>query len=168
MEEKLADRLLASLTTGRLYDFSAWPNLDVPRVASGVYTIWNRDGGYLYAGMAGGSLTQESISERRLNPMAQAELWGRLNSHASGRRSGDQFCLYVADRLVLPTLARETIAAVGNGTESMDRLAKEFIRKELSYRFVETRDSAETLEVERLARGGLASLGKPLLNPLGR
>jgi hypothetical protein len=29
-------------------------------------------------------------------------LYGRLASHASGRRSGDQFCIYVCDRFVLP------------------------------------------------------------------
>jgi hypothetical protein len=28
-------------------------------------------------------------------------LWTRLNAHASGRRSGDQFCVYIGDRQVV-------------------------------------------------------------------
>jgi hypothetical protein len=37
--------------------------------------------------------------------------------HASGRRSGDRFCVYVADRLVLPTLSQEDITAIGSGRD---------------------------------------------------
>jgi hypothetical protein len=144
---------LAALTTGELHAFSAWPNLEIPRVASGVYTIWNREGAYIYVGMAGRSLTEEAIVQRRLNPMARAGLWGRLNSHGSGRRSEDQFCVYVADRLALPSLTPKTITGIGDGTESLDRLVRDFIRQELMYRLVETRDSAQALEIERLARG---------------
>jgi hypothetical protein len=36
-----------------------------------------------------------------------AGLASRLRSHASGRRSGDQFCGYVADQYVLPELTPE-------------------------------------------------------------
>ncbi len=66
----------------------------------------------MYVGMAGRSLTQESITDKRQDPLARAGLWGRLNSHASGRRSGDQFYVYVADRLVLPRLAPEPLLGV--------------------------------------------------------
>jgi hypothetical protein len=79
---------------------------------------------------------------------------GSHNSHASGRRSGDQFCVYVADRFVLPTLSQERVAAITNGVESFDRLIRDYIREELSFRFCETRDSAEAREVEREARRG--------------
>jgi hypothetical protein len=117
------------LTEGELFAFADWPNADIPRVASGVYAVWNRSGDYLYVGMAGRSLTAEAIIERRTNPSARAGLWDRLNSHASGRRSGDQFCIYVADRLVLPTLRPDTIASIAQGAESFDRLVKQFIRE---------------------------------------
>ena len=33
-------------------------------------------------------------------------LWTRLGSHASGRRSGDQFNVYICDRFVVPALTR--------------------------------------------------------------
>lgn len=166
MEEKVADSYLRELAEGELWAFEDWPNASVPRVASGVYTVWNRSGDYLYVGMAGRSLTVEAITERRGNPSARAGLRDRLNSHASGRRSGDQFCVYVADHLVLPTLRPDDISAIADGTESFDGLVKRFIRRELTYRFIETRDNLEAFEVERQARRGLEGIGKPYLNPL--
>jgi hypothetical protein len=42
-------------------------------------------------------------------------IYTRLQSHASGRRSGDQFSVYVADRLVLPTLSHDDINAIALG-----------------------------------------------------
>src|SRR5215471_5620178 len=47
-------------------------------------------------------------------------LYTRLHSHASGRRSGDQFCVYVADRLVLPSLSQEEIASIASARHQMD------------------------------------------------
>ena len=43
---------------------------------------------------------------------------GRLKSHASGRRSGDQFCIYICDRFVVPTLTGEELAALAAGDRS--------------------------------------------------
>ena len=51
-----------------------------------------------------------------------AVLATRLRSHASGRRSGDQFCVYVADHYVMPELTREQITAIRDGELSMDEL----------------------------------------------
>ena len=48
----------------------------------------------------------------------------RLQSHASGRRSGDEFCLYVADRLVLPSLSQEDITAIASGRHQMDAFVR--------------------------------------------
>jgi hypothetical protein len=166
MDENAAAAYLGELTQGELHAFEDWPNSSVPRVASGVYTVWNDTNDYLYVGMAGRSLTAEAITERRVNPSARAGLWDRLNSHASGRRSGDQFCVYVADRLVLATLTPETIAAITHGEESLDRLVKAFIRRNLVYRYIATQDNAEAFELERQARRGLQGIGKPFLNPL--
>jgi hypothetical protein len=60
-----------------------------PGSGAGVYTIWDDEGGLVYAGIAG------------RNPAGKG-LASRLRSHASGRRSGDQFCVYVADHYVHP------------------------------------------------------------------
>jgi len=46
-------------------------------------------------------------------------LYTRLRSHASGRRSGDQFCIYVADRFVLPTLSQEDIMAITKAAQAV-------------------------------------------------
>ena len=43
---------------------------------------------------------------------------GRLASHASGRRSGDQFLIYVCDRLVLPRLGNR-IGEIAGGALSL-------------------------------------------------
>jgi hypothetical protein len=69
---------------------------------AGVYTIWDNDGRFIYDGMSGRGITAETV--RRNSPLG---IYTRLHSHASGRRSADQFCVYVADRLVLPTLSQE-------------------------------------------------------------
>ena len=40
--------------------FSDWPSLVVPRVAAGVYTVWDHDR-FIYVGMAGCGLSAEDI-----------------------------------------------------------------------------------------------------------
>jgi hypothetical protein len=62
-----------------------------------------------YVGMGGRSLTKAGITKGRRDTAKIGGLRQGLTSHAAGRRSGDQFCLYVADRLVLPTLAAARI-----------------------------------------------------------
>jgi hypothetical protein len=44
----------------------------------------------------------------------------RLHSHFSGRRSGDQLCVYVADRLVLENLTANDIENISGGRHQMD------------------------------------------------
>jgi hypothetical protein len=101
------------LASGPIRWFSDWPAGDVPRSGAVVYTIWNREGSFIYVGMSGRSFTGGSDGTGGAGP------WGRLNSHAAGRRSGDQFCVYVADRLVLPTLHKR-IAEIADGSLSLD------------------------------------------------
>jgi hypothetical protein len=69
-------------------------------------------------------------------------IYTRLQSHASGRRSGDQFCVYVADRLVLPTLSQEDIGAIVAGRHQMDAFVHRYIHENPSYRFVMVPDAA--------------------------
>jgi hypothetical protein len=80
-------------------------------------------------------------------------IYTRLKSHASGRRSGDQFCVYVADRLVLPTLSQEDITAIASGRHQMDAFVRQYIHENLSYRFVILPDgkAARALEAANIA-----------------
>src|SRR5271166_936716 len=89
---QLWDDSFSPLGRGTLYSFRDWPNPDVPRHGAGVYTIWHQDGRFIYVGMSGRAITKDTAA--RNTPFG---IYTRLRSHASGRRSGDQFCVYVAD-----------------------------------------------------------------------
>jgi hypothetical protein len=157
---------LADLRDGPLYHFADWPNPAVPNGRIGVYTVWHGDQ-LIYVGMAGRAIDP---SPGTSGP-ASARLTGlrsRLASHASGRRSGDQFCVYVFDRLVLPVLSREQIQHAARGQLSLDGLTRQLIRQSLSYRITLLSDAAMARAVERdIQRDGLVG-EPPLLNPLRR
>ena len=143
MNEGLKERL--GPESGEAAPFSAWSVESVSR-APGVYTIWRRDE-FVYVGMAG-------------------DLRTRLRSHASGRRSGDQFNLYVCDRYVVPHLATDELTALAAGDRSLDDRTKAYVRTHLGFRYVETPSVVEArlLEAE-IREHGLAAHGRPLLNP---
>jgi len=90
-------------------------------------------------------------------------LYTRLQSHASGRRSGDQFCVYVADRMVLPTLSQTDIGDISSGRHSMDAFVRRYIHENLSYRFVIVPDGAAGYALEAAIKRG--EWAHPLLNP---
>jgi len=79
----------SDLANSTSYRFSEWPNPKVPTFGAGVYTIWHRDGRFIYVGMSGRGMTAGTVY--RDKPLG---IYTRLKSHASGRRSGDQFCVY--------------------------------------------------------------------------
>ena len=135
---------LVSLADCPPVPFSAWPDARVPSAAAGVYTVWRGDQ-FIYAGMAGRGLDEAGIRVHTQNG-ARKGLADRLNSHASGRRSGDQFCVYICDRLVLPTLMLDDIQLIGRGELSLEAKVREFVRRELQFRFVVTRDGVEAAE----------------------
>src|SRR5215469_1905637 len=98
--------------------FADWPDGRVPRRAAGVYTIW-REEGLLYAGMSGrGARAGDFTADTNGKAVG---LWTRLNSHASGRRSGDQFNVYVCDRFIVPALTPVQQREVGIGRLQLDR-----------------------------------------------
>jgi hypothetical protein len=69
--------------------------------------------------------------------------------------SGDQFCVYVADRLVLPELPSEDITAIATGLHQMDVLVCRYIHENLSYRFLMVPNgSAASLVEKTIIRGG--------------
>ena len=157
---------LAELRDGPLYRFGDWPNPAIPNGLVGVYTVWRGDQ-LIYVGMAGRALSPGADA----SGPASAKLTGlrsRLASHASGRRSGDRFCIYVFDRLVLPTLSLQQIQDAARGQLSLDGLTRQLIRESLSYRFTVVSDAVTARAAEReIQREGLTN-GPPLLNPLLR
>jgi hypothetical protein len=157
---ELSAEILFALTEGPLHSFADWPNAQVPKFGAGVYTIWHVDGRFIYVGMSGRSITRDT--RPRITPLG---LYTRLHSHASGRRSGDQFCVYVADRLVLPSLSADEIAAIASGRHQMDAFVRRYIHEFLSYRFCVVPDGAEAYAVEAAIKTGSLQSGRPLLNP---
>lgn len=145
---------LSRLATGPIFWFADWPTGDVPRSGSLVYTVWDRSGTLIYVGMSGRSANQSGTGP-----------WGRLNSHASGRRSGDQFCIYVHDRLVIPSL-HNRLADVGSGELSLDRETRAYIRERLGFRWVAADGPGAAFELEKAIRQGALVADRPMLNPL--
>jgi hypothetical protein len=105
-------------------------------------------------------MTPETI--RRNTPQG---IYTRLQSHASGRRSGDQFCVYVADRLVLPALSQDDITAIASGRHQMDAFVRRYIHENLCYRYVMLTTGAAAYAVETAIKSGEWQHGRPFLNP---
>lgn len=137
---------MRELEYGRLHRFKDWPIKAVPK-APGIYTIWNQAGQFLYVGIA-----------------RSGGLYSRLQSHANGRRAGDQFNVYVADRLVLPLLSRKQIAEISAGTQRFDELIRNYTREHLSFRLCPSAD-AKNIE-SRIRAGQWPHAKRPLLNPI--
>lgn len=142
------------------YNFSDWPNRDIPLVSAGVYAIWHNDK-LIYCGMSG-----REIEKAKENNKKKYGLVTRLNSHAQGRLSGDQFCVYVANRLVIPTLSVNDLSKFSTGEYKLDHMTKSYIHKNFKYQYVIVGSSAEAYKVENIARSGEMFNQKPLLNPL--
>ena len=153
------------LEAGPLFRFANWPNEHVPRRTAGVYTIW-REGAFIYVGMSGRGAQHEDFVAPS-GQLAEAKgLWTRLNSHASGRRSGDQFNVYICDRFIVPALTPNQQRDIEEGRLLLDQMTKRFIREHLSYRFMIQHDGTGALAVERAVRAGSLPAGRPYLNPL--
>lgn len=144
------------------YRFSDWPNSDVPLVGAGVYAIWN-DEQLFYCGMSGRGIEKALIAGKK-----KYGLVTRLKSHASGRLSGDQFCVYVANRLVIPGLSQNELPKFASGELKLDTLTKKYIRDHLEYQYVIVASSKEAYQLEKQARSGKIFSMKPLLNPLNK
>ena len=141
------------------HKFSDWPNSDVPAVAAGVYAVWDGET-LIYCGMSGREF-EKAVSSAKI----RFGLVTRLASHASGRLSGDQFCVYVANRLVIPSLTSEQLAKFATGDLNLDVLTKQYINDRLEYQFAFVPTSSEAYTLERKCREGVIFGVKPLLNP---
>jgi len=156
--------LLHALETGPCHRFSEWPNPSVPKVAAGVYTVWEH-GRLVYVGMSGRGLAAEDIDAPD-EPAKAKGLWTRLDSHASGRRSGDQFCVYVCDRFVVPCLTDQQQTQIGDGVLSLDALTRKHIHDHFEYRYATVSNGSDAFALEREVQRGAMTVGKPFLNPL--
>ena len=133
--------------------FSEDPRNHIPTKGSIIYTIWDKNDKFIYVGISGLQLS----SEKR-NPLS------RMISHKSGRRSGDQFCVYVHDYFVVPKLISEGSYKPSRGY--LDELTKDYIQRNLSYRFCgfDTDNSIEIVQnLENKIKTGVFGY-KPLLN----
>ena len=143
--------------------FQDWPNSAIPRVAAGVYAIWHNDQ-LIYCGMSGREVEKHQFS----NSKKKYGLVTRLASHASGRLSGDQFCVYVANRLVIPDLKQVDLEAFRSGKQTLDTLTKQYIHQHFDYQYCLLESSQEAYALEALCRCGDVFGALPLLNPSRR
>ena len=142
------------------FKFSEWPNRDIPLVAAGVYAIWHGDE-LVYCGMSGREIEKAVRADKK-----KYGLITRLNSHASGRLSGDQFCVYVANRLVVPKLTPSDLSKFATGEYRLDYMTKSYIHDNFEYQYIIVDSSSEAYSIEDNARTGEVFNQKPLLNPI--
>jgi hypothetical protein len=160
------------------HPFKKWGQPEVaPR--PGIYTVWDKpigdDERFVYVGMAGRGILAPNTADiadtedpGQPKPKRKKGLQGRLHAHASGRRSGDQFCVYVCDFFVVATLTSDKQREIAAGVTFLDDLTHDYIHDNFSYRFIYLPDgkTAEGLE-RRIRRGDFSPvLDKPFLNPL--
>ena len=133
--------------------FSENPRKLIPKNGSIIYSVWDDNEQFIYIGISG---LQKSLEKR--NPLS------RMISHASGVRSGDQFCVYIHDFFVIPNLLKEKDYKPERG--SLDKLTKQYIHANLSYRFISFNSKDSDTIVRRLENEiKSGSLGlKPFLN----
>ena len=142
------------------FKFSDWPNKKIPSVSAGVYAIW-KGSELFYCGMSGTNI------ERAIQQGKQKYgLITRLNSHAKGRLGGDQFCVYVANRLVIPDLSPHDLPNFKNGKLDLDTLTRKYICDHLEYQYIIVDSSKEARSIEEKARRGEVFEVRPLLNPI--
>ena len=133
--------------------FSDDPRIHIPNKGSIIYSVWDKDEKFIYIGISG---LQKSLEKR--SPLS------RIVEHASGRRSGDQFCVYIHDFFIIPKLIEEGKYIPKKGL--LDKLTKDYIHANLSYRFVPffSEDSDTVVRsLENQIKIGVLGLS-PLLN----
>ena len=124
----------------------------IPDYGSMIYTVWDKDGKFIYVGICG--------LEGKKNPR------GRIAQHRSGRRSSDQFCTYIQDFYVLPEMLEN--ASYEPKKKSLDDMTRDYIRNKLFYRFVIIEDISrrKVISMEDEIRGGVFGFPPPVLNGL--
>lgn len=80
--------------------------------------------------------------------------------------TGDQFCVYIANRRVISSLTAEQLERFRHGELNLDALSREHIREHLDYQYVVVASSKAAHDLERRRRRGAVFGVKPILNPL--
>ena len=140
--------------TAELLEFNTKNINHIPSFGSIIYTVFLDRSEYIYVGIGG--LSGKSAKER--NPRS------RIIQHAQGRRSGDQFCIYIQDFYVIPSIINSQYTPKKG---YLDMLTKEFIQKRLSYRYlvVQSDDSDKIVRrLERELQNNEHGFGVPKLN----
>ena len=141
------------------YKFADWPNPAVPNCTAGVYLVWEGET-FVYAGMSGRGFDPDVAAKR-----TRYGLVTRLASHAAGRLSGDQFCVYVANRLVIPSLMPDHLQKFACGELTLDQLTRAYIHSRFEYQFAACPSGEEAFRLEKaLLRGEILGV-RPQLNP---
>jgi len=137
--------------------FSEDPRNHIPNTGSIIYSVWDKDENFIYIGISG---LQKSLDRR--SPLS------RMISHASGVRSGDQFNVYIHDFYVIPTLVQSADYEPAKGV--LDKLTRDYIHQNLSYRFVSFQsDDSDVIvrSLEKQIQSGVLGL-TPILNGIGK
>lgn len=137
-----------------LRQFSTRNVSDIPSWGSIIYTVFLDKTEYIYVGIGG--LSGSTVNDR--NPRS------RIIQHSQGRRSGDQFCIYIQDFYVIPQLVGQHYTPKKG---YLDQLTKEFIQSRLTYRYlvVQTEDSNSVVrKLERELQCDVHGFGSPSLN----
>ena len=142
------------------YGFADWQTVVgvIPRVCAGVYAVWDAER-LIYCGMSGRQVEQHGHKTKY-------GLVTRLDAHWNGRLSGDQFCVYVANRLVIPDLLNDQLSMFRSGELTLDTLTRRYIRARFEFQHTVVGASANAHLLEKHCRRGDVFGQKPLLNPL--
>ncbi len=140
------DQPLRQFTTSNVNDIPSWGSI--------IYTVFLDSTEYIYVGIGG--LAGKTAQDR--NPRS------RIMQHCQGRRSGDQFCIYIQDFYVIPELIGSKYTPQKG---FLDQLTKQFIQSRLTYRYlvVQTEDSNQVVrQLERELQHDQHGYGLSLLN----
>jgi len=111
----------------------------IPEFGSILYTVFLDRKEFIYVGIGG--LSGKSVKER--NPRS------RIIQHSQGRRSGDQFCIYIQDFYVIPYIIDKPYEPKKG---YLDTLTKDFIQSRLTYRYLVIQSDDSDKVVRRLER----------------
>ena len=142
------------------FKFKNWPQKNFPALAAGIYLIWDGQT-LLYVSTAGKDLEKALRSEKN-----KFGLITRLNSHASGRAAGDQFCTLLSNRIVIPSLKSSQLNKFREGSITLDQMTKKYIQTNVEYQYLLVENFQDAIDLEDYCRRGIIFGTKPLLNPL--
>ena len=97
------------------YKFSGLAKYSTSERSRAAYMPFGITDELIYCGMSGREIEKNRHKKKY-------GLVTRLASHASGRLSGDQFCVYVANRCVIPSLTLSDLPKFANGELKLDYL----------------------------------------------